>query len=307
MRTIFFAIVFWGLANITLAQSNFHFASNFDNVKLKNSLNFISMSDDNNLESNLAAHTSKLHGKFSIYYETIDLKKARAEIVDAPLQDGIKALHYHINEANVIKNGKVEKSRIQMEFKKEPGFKSFASEVDVFFPKEMEIINDIRKPIKRFGMQEYWNDPVNLRGTTFSISVGMVKKYDGKMHLKLSSRDYYDSKFHSVDYFENEDWLVPFGEWFSLKTEIVEGDEYTGHVKLSVKKQSDDDYTVLIDTTARTMSRVYASKQKEPHGFTSLHALKLYTSKELVEWMRELNNTPLDVYYSNWKFDGVTY
>lgn len=307
MKAIFLTVIFLGLANITLAQTNFHFASDFDNVKLdKNAKKFISLEDSLNIESNLAAHKEKSHGKFWIFYETVDLTKAKAEIVDAPLRNETKALHFHINEPNVIKNGNVEKARVQMQFLKEPGFKSFVNEVSVFLPKKMQVINDIPKPIKRFTLQEYWNDPVTLEGSVFTIKVGMEKKTNGKMYMRLSSRDYYDSKFHEVDYFKNEDWLVPFGVWFSLKTEIVEGDEYTGHVKLSVKKQSDDDYTVLIDTTARTMSRVYALKQKEPHGFTSLHALKLYTSKELVEWMRELN-TPLDVYYSNWKFEGVTY
>ena len=83
----------------------------------------------------------------SIYYETNNLNAAKAEIVDAPGIKNTKALHFIIKEPNVIKDS-IKKSRIQIHFGGRPGFKSFVSE----------------------------NDPVNKKGTTFRIRIGLQKK-----------------------------------------------------------------------------------------------------------------------------------
>jgi hypothetical protein len=46
----------------------------------------------------------------------------------------------------------------------------------------------------------------------------------------------------------------------------------------------------------------YTQHPKEtcPDGFSEIHPLKLYTSQELVEYMKQ-NNKKLQIYWDNWK------
>ena len=170
----------------------------------------------------------------------------------------------------------------------------------------MAILDDYPKEINWLTVQELWNDPVNKKGTTFRIRIGLQKSKKGHLHFVVSTQDYHDGKYWPIAKFDNDNVLIPFGRWFTLRTEIKEGNSETGQISLAVKENNEKEMKSLYDETTQTMASVFCTGNFDPHGFTSLHLMKLYTSSQLTKWMHN-RGLPLEMYFTNWKFSGVTY
>ena len=54
------------------------------------------------------------------------------------------------------------------------------------------------------------------------------------------------------------------------------------------------------------MATAFCEKQFPRQGFTSLQPLKLYTSAQLTEWMKE-RGCAIEAYFTDWTFDGELY
>lgn len=286
------------------SQKEFHFGTSFDYVKLdQKKRRFVS----DNLwasPSQFDKYNDYRSGKIRINYETLDLNAAIAQVENAPQKIGKKALHFKINSPNVEKEGKKTKSRIQIEFSKKPGFKSFVSEMSVFFPTSMKELNNYPYSITRLTLQEFWNAPVGDTGKTFRITIGLWKGKKGKLHFAYRSQDYIDGKFINVARSDNDSCEVPIGRWFRLRTEIIEGDKDSGFFSLTIIDGKQE--KTLYRFKTQTMATVFCENKYPRQGFTSLHPIKLYTSAQLTEWMKE-RGCAIEAYFTDWKFDGVPY
>ena len=288
----------------THSREEFHLSTSFDHVKLdQKKRRFVS---DNKwvFPSQFDKYNNKSTGKIWINYGTLDLNAAIAQVEDAPKKRGKNALHFKIMSPNVEKDGKKIKSRIQIEFAKIPGFKSFVSEVSVFLPTSMKELNNYPNAITWLTLQEFWNAPVSDTGKTFRITIGLRKSKEGKIYFEYRSQDYIGGKFINVARSDNDSCKVPIGRWFRLRTEIIEGDKDSGFFCLTIKDGKEE--KVIYRFKTQTMATVFCEKQYPRQGFTSLHPIKLYTSAQLTEWMKE-RGCAIEAYFTDWKFDGVPY
>lgn len=246
-------------------------------------------------------------GKINLNYcAKSDFSKAYAEIADAPLLNGQRALHYVVHEPNNLDSlSRPLKGRVQNEFNVKKGFRSFVNEVDVLFPQSMNKIKEFDDAMSFFSLQEYWND-THGKESSFKITlrISKAKGLGQDLFLLLTADDNYKIGRHRVASFRDSSWAIPFGEWFSIRTEIVEGTGDLGWVRVSVKKKHDELWNVVFDEDIQTKSSAYIGTGKESKGFRSLQSLKFYMTKVLVEFFKK-ENVPLEVYYTNWKFIGL--
>lgn len=284
------------------SQEEFHLNTSFDCVKVNQKERRFVGDDSWGTSSLFDKYNDYRYGKIRINYGTLDLNAAIAQVESAPKKRGKKALHFKINSPNVEKDGKKIKSRIQIEFSKKPGFKSFVSEVSVFLPTSMKELNNYPNAITWLTLQEFWNAPVGDSGKTFRITIGLWKSKNGKIHFAYRSQDYIGGKFINVAKNDNDICEVPIGRWFQLRTEIIEGDKDSGFFCLTIRDGKEEKIIYRFNT--QTMATVFCENQYPRQGFTSLHPIKLYTSAQLTEWMKE-RGCAIEAYFTDWKFDGV--
>ena len=246
-------------------------------------------------------YTKKQQGSIAINYETKNLEAAKAEVTDAPGLAGKRALHFRAAGPNVFKEGRPLKARIQLNLAKKPGFCSFVSEVSVFLPAGMEELNQYPYPITWLTLQEYWNALHGSHETTFRITVGLWKSSNGNLHFGYKAQDYINGKYIDVSRGDDERLEVPTGRWFRLRTEVVEGDSTSGFFRLTLL--ADGQEKVLYQQTMRTMSTAICEGSHPRKGFNNLQPLKLYTSAQLAEWMKERGNT-IEAYFTDWHLEG---
>lgn len=286
------------------SQEDFHLSTSFEHVKVDQKKRRFVSDEGWTFSSMFDTYNDKSTGKIRINYETLDLNAAIAQVENAPKMRGKKALHFKINSPNVEKEGKKTKSRIQIEFAKRQGFKSFVSEVSVFLPAPMKELNNYPNPITWLTLQEFWNAPVGDTGKTFRITIGLWKNQEGKLYFGYRSQDYVGGKFINVAKCDNDSCEVPFGRWFRLRTEVIEGDKDSGFFCLMIKDGKKEKTLYRFNT--QTMATVFCEKQYPQQGFTSLHPIKLYTSARLTEWMKD-RDCAIEAYFTDWNFEGKPY
>lgn len=302
-KRFFFLLLCLVLSVITWSQETFQVSTSFDDVKIdqeKRSLVAAKATDISLFDT----YKDRKKGKIFINYETFDTIAAIAQVNNAPEKTGKKALHFKINSPNVEKGGNKTKSRIQLDMVKRPGLKSFVSEVSVFLPQSMNELNNYPYPITWLTLQEYWNAPPNDKGTTFRISLGLWKDKTGKLHFGFKAQDYIDKKFIDIERGDDERLEVPIGRWFLLRTELIEGDQDSGFMCISMV--DDEVERVLYKRKMQTMATAFCEKKHPLQGFTLIQPIKLYTSARLTDWMRD-RGYAIEAYFTDWKFDGVPY
>lgn len=244
-------------------------------------------------------HLTKEQGTIAINYETKKLEAAKAEVVDAPELDGKRALRFWTDRANVYQDGKPLKTRIQLNLAKNPGFRSFVSEVSVYLPPAMDELNQCPKPITWLTLQEFWNALHGDHKTTFRISVGLWKSKHGRLHFGFKAQDYIGGKYIDVERGDDESAIVPTGQWFRLRTEVKEGSCSNGFFRLTLISEGQE--TVLYERTMQTMATVICEGRYPRKGFNSLQPLKLYTPAWLTDWMRARGHA-IEAYFTDWSF-----
>lgn len=233
-----------------------------------------------------------------------------AEIADDPTSTTNKVLHYRIISPWGAETG-AEKARVQYEFYNlKSGLKSFSQSVRVYLPQDFNTLRDYPKEIDWLTIAEFWNNITWQQNVPnrFRVTLGIGKAtttpsdlifiVDGQdCELFADGKQKYTTLWSEKSTQTN----VPIGEWFTLKYSYVEGNAQTGRFKMSIIKSSNgtEQEQVVFDITNFT----HNSKDLNPDGVTSFNPMKLYTSKELVNFMKEKNKT-LDIYWDDLKIYG---
>ena len=97
----------------------------------------------------------------------------------------------------------------------------------------------------------------------------------------------------------NTNFNLPFNEWLDMEFYYKEGNNSTGRFYMTVT-QSNGQKTVLFDVTNFT----YHPENPSPAGLKYINPMKLYSSKEVVDWisMHQPQNGTLQVYWDDFEF-----
>jgi hypothetical protein len=256
-------------------------------------------SGHNNWENSFDKHPEI--GSFSLQYQGGDSTQRFAKIIPEPGNPQNHVLQFWLNEPNV--EGK--KGRIQANiYGGKIGLKEFYQSERIFLPEDFKQVRRYPEKIHWLTIAEFWNNITWSQSVPnrFRITLGIGKPVTGEsdLYFILDGQDcelFQDNgqKYTTLWSEINQNVKVPIGKWFTLEYYYKEGDAKNGRFYMAIQPEGGAKQ-VVFDVTRVT----HNSSDPNPDGVTEFNPLKLYTSKQLVDYMRS-NGKTLQIYWDDFK------
>ena len=244
--------------------------------------------------------------RVSVTYTKGDSTQRLASIVSDPVNSHNRVLQFLIKEPWMTDT--TEKARIQCDFygiKK--GLREFTQSMRVYLHEDLRELCNYPDVINWFTIVELWNN-VAWRPTVpygGRVTLGITKPVVGKgeLYFKVDAQDIdrrlpADKRFKTIWLEKNTEVKVPVGEWFTLEYYCKEGDRENGRFYMTIETKGGDKQ-IVFDITNYT----HNSQDPSPDGITDFNPLKLYTSKEIANYMKSKNKSLL-IYWDDLKLWG---
>ncbi len=225
-----------------------------------------------------------------------DASKRYARIVDDPTNPKNKVLHFWLNDYWLASENQ-EKARVQLEFHGiKSGFKELYQSVRVYLPEDFNTVKEYPKALGWLTIAEFWNNEWWSAGEEhgFRMSMGIGKDAGTVEHLFLTLGSE-NAGFKEVWNATNPTVKVPVCKWFTLEYYIKEGNADNGRFYLAITPDGEEKQ-VICDVHNFT----HNTSDTNPDGITAYNPIKLYTSKELVSFMKSKGKT-LQIYWDDLK------
>ena len=223
-----------------------------------------------------------------------DASKRYARIVDDPTNPKNKVLHFWLNDYWLASENQ-EKARVQLEFHGiKGGFKELYQSVRVYLPEDFNTVKEYPKALGWLTIAEFWNNEWWSAGEEhgFRMSMGIGKDAGTVEHLFITLGSE-NAGFKEVA--TNPTVKVPICKWFTLEYYIKEGNADNGRFYLAITPDGEEKQ-VICDVHNFT----HNTSDTNPDGITAYNPIKLYTSKELVSFMKSKGKT-LQIYWDDLK------
>lgn len=239
-------------------------------------------------------------GYVEIGYEDGDDNQRMAQIKADPDSAGNQVLSFKINEPH-IKEGSHQKGRVQLSINDNQCIREIYQTVRLKLHPDMAYLKEWDERMPWFTLFEFWNNATwSNEKKTFRVTVNLFKDATGpvdEIHFHAKSDH---QKCNVCDWkgdWEEEatNFSVPFGVWMDLELYLLEGDETNGRFYMSVTPEGGTK-TVLFDITNRT----HHEKEKCPDGFTHFQPMKMYTSDQVINYMKA-GGKNLEIFWDDWK------
>lgn len=232
---------------------------------------------------------------FNLQYTGGDPGKRIARIVPDPLNPRNRVLHFWITEPWAADKNVV-KARVQANiYGVRPPLKEFYQSVRVLLPESWKALRRYPNRINWLTLSEFWNNnwwgdaPYGFRVT---LGVGKPSAEESDLSFILDGQT---GDLKTVWSARNHEVKVPIGEWFTMEYYFQEGDARNGRFYLAITP-ADGGKRVVFDVTHYT----HHPKDPAPDGLSHYNPLKLYTSKEIVTFMKA-QGKPLEVYWDDFR------
>lgn len=239
-------------------------------------------------------------GNFNLQYQGGDSTQRFAKIITEPGNPENHVLHFWLNDPNV--DGK--KGRIQANIYRGEGWKEFYQSERVFLHEDFNTVKKYPDEIHWCTIAEFWNNitwnqnvPYGFRIT---LGIGKPIKEESELYFTLDGQDcklFEDGsqKYTTLWSEINEDIAVPIGRWFTLEYYYKEGDADDGRFYLAIHPGGEEKQ-VVFDVNRFT----HNSEDPNPNGVSDFNPMKLYTSKNLIDYMGS-NEKTLQIYWDDFK------
>ena len=240
-------------------------------------------------------------GNFSLQYQGGNSTQRYAKIIPEPGNPQNHVLQFWLNEPNV--EGK--KGRIQANiYGGKTGLKEFYQSERVFLPEDFNTVRTFSDKIHWLTIAEFWNNITWSQSVPyrFRITLGIGKPVmeESDLYFILDAQDcqlFEDNsqKYTTIWAETNQQVKVPIGKWFTLEYYYKEGDEKHGRFYMTIQPEGEEK-EVIFDVNRVT----HNTQDPNPDGVTEFNPLKLYTSKQLIEYMKSKDKT-LQIYWDDFK------
>jgi hypothetical protein len=239
-------------------------------------------------------------GNFNLQYQGGDASMRFAKIIPEPGNPANQVLHFWLNESNVGGS----KGRIQANLYGNNGLKEFRQSVRMFLPADFATVRTYPKKIDWLTIAEFWNNitwsqsiPYRFRIT---LGIGKPTEKESDLFFILDAQDCElfpngSQKYTTLWSESNEQVKLPIGKWFTMEYYYKEGDSQNGKFYLAITPEGGQKQ-VVFDLTKLT----HNSQDPNPDGVGDFNPLKLYTSKDLINYMRSKNKT-LQIFWDDFK------
>jgi hypothetical protein len=242
-----------------------------------------------------------LIGNFNIQYQGGDTTQRYARIIPEPGNPANKVLKFWLDGPNVDNS----KGRIQANLYGNKGMKEFTQSVRMFLPDDFNTVKTYPKSIHWLTIAEFWNNITWSQQVPyrFRITLGMGKPtaQASDLYFILDAQDcelFQDGsqKYTTLWAETNPAVKVPIGRWFTMTYYYKEGNATTGRFYMTITPEGEKEQ-VVFDLTRLT----HNSQDPSPDGVTDFNPMKLYTSKDLISFMKNKGKT-LQIYWDDVKF-----
>lgn len=258
-----------------------------------------SLADHNDWVADLDENTAV--GNFNIQYQGGDSAQRYAKIIPEPGNPQNHVLQFWLNEPNV--DGK--KGRIQANiYGGKTGLKEFYQSARIFFTEDFYTVRTFPDKIHWLTIAEFWNNITWSQSVPyrFRITLGIGKPVaeESDLYFILDAQDCElfedNSQKYTTIWAETKQQIkVPIGQWFTLEYYYKEGDAKTGRFYMIIQPDGGEK-EVVFDLTKIT----HNTQDPNPDGVTEFNPLKLYTSKQLIDYMNSKDKT-LQIYWDDFK------
>ncbi len=230
---------------------------------------------------------------FTLQYTGGDDSKRYAKIIPEPGRPTNQVLQFWLNDSWPASENQV-KARVQANIYGRDGVRDFYQSVRVFLTDDWRALRDYPRPIKWLTISEFWNDIFwgGKNGARVTLGIGKPTGTRSDLYFILDSQGPGTKHIWEVI---NKRVPVPIGRWFTMEYYYQEGDAETGRFYLAITPDGGR-RQVVFDVTGWTHCPTNAT----PDGITDWNPLKLYTSKEVVGFMKERGKT-LEIYWDDFE------
>lgn len=240
-------------------------------------------------------------GTFSLQYQGGMESQRFAKIIAEPGNPQNHVLHFWLNEPNV--EGK--KGRIQANiYGGEKGLKEFYQSERIFLTEDFKMVSTFPDEIHWLTIAEFWNNITWSQQVQnryrLTLGIGKPAKGESDLYFIVDGQDCQlfadDSQKYTTLWSEmNKQVKVPIGKWFILEYYYKEGDSKTGRFWMAIQTEGGK-REVVFDLTRVT----HNSTDPAPDGVTEFNPIKLYKSKQLIDYMWSKGKT-LQIYWDDFK------
>ena len=239
-------------------------------------------------------------GNFNLQFQGGDSSMRFAKIIPEPGRPANHVLHFWLKEPNVGGS----KGRIQGNLYGNNGLKEFYQSVRIFLHDDFKSVRTFPKTIHWLTLAEFWNNitwsqtvPYRFRIT---LGIGKPVAAESDLYFILDAEDCElfpdDRQRYSTVWAEtNTDVKVPIGKWFTMEYYYKEGNNETGRFYMTITPENEPS-KVIFDVRKIT----HNTQDPKPDGVSDFNPIKLYTSKELIEYMKS-NGKVLQIYWDDFK------
>ncbi len=235
----------------------------------------------------------------TVYFNYTGGEKSKryAEIIDDPTNPGNnKVLHFWLGDYWTASENE-EKARIQLEFHQiNGGYKEFYQSVRVYLTEDFNVLKNYPGNIGWLTISEFWNnewwDANEKYGFRVTLGIGKATGTGKDLHFIVNAEN---TNFIEIWNADNPNVKVPVGKWFTMEYHFKEGNRDTGRFYMAITPDGEEKQ-VICDVHNFT----HNTTDPAPDGVTAYNPLKLYTSKEIVNHMKQQGKV-LQIYWDDLK------
>jgi hypothetical protein len=241
-------------------------------------------------------------GTVEISYEAGSDSDRKAMIEDDPELMDNKVLLFQIIEPH-INEGFRKKGRVQLNVNDNNCITEIYQTVRLRLHPDMACLKNWDERVTWLSLFEFWNNADwTSEDHPFRVTVNLYKDEKGPadaMHFHVKGDFKNECKYCKWNLlWENlgDSFSVPFGEWMEVELYIKEGDDDSGRFFMAVTPDSGEKM-VVFDLICSTIH----PNETNPDGFAHIQPLKLYTSGDLINYMKD-SVKELSVCWDDWYF-----
>lgn len=254
------------------------------------------LSTKNNWEKDWATVSDK--DVMEVQYTGGDSSKRFIKVEKDPTNPMNHILRFWLNDSWLASEGQV-KARAQTNiYGIKGGFKEFYQSVRVFLPEDFNSLKAYPKKIGWLTISEFWNNEWwvkdEKKGFRVTLGIGKPVLENSELYFILEAEDQGQKLVWRADY-NSSKIAVPIGKWFTMDYYFKEGNKETGRFYLAITPEGGKKQ-VVYDVHNFT----HNTSDISPNGVTGFNPMKLYTSKDLIYYVKSKGKT-LQILWDDYK------
>lgn len=238
------------------------------------------------------------NGRMQVQYTGGDSTRRYARVIPEPGNPANNVLQYWLNDSWIASENQ-QKARIQTNlYGIKGGYTEFYQSVRVFLTEDFKALKTYPGPISWCTISEFWNNEWWVKnepyGFRITLGIGKPRGAANELNFILNAENAGQKEVWRADP-TTSNVAVPIGKWFTMEYYFKEGNQTTGRFYLAITPEGQPRQVVydLINFTHNTFDPA-------PNGLTGYNPMKLYTSKELINYVKTQGKT-LQIYWDDFK------